>query len=141
MSTGEQVSAYNRRRRLEIALVDATKSLSRQGGIPRDRFRHIINLFARRVPTDETALAKDDMERRKAVLEIVTARVKAGVDPKGQEQKWRSILDMERQGKHTLWQQRQYIVSTLEKRKDRERAGESLLSRLSSCSIFSAIDS
>lgn len=88
MFTEEQVSAYNRRRRSELALVDATKSLSRQGGIPKARFKHIIDLLARKVPSDEAALAKDDMERRKAVLKTVTARVEAGFDPKGQEQKW-----------------------------------------------------
>lgn len=125
MSLPEQVIAYNRRRRLEIALVDSTKSLPQRCSIAKDRFKHIKNLIARKVPSDEAALAKDDIGRREAVLEIVAARVESGFDSKGQEQKWRHILDMERQGKHTLWQQRQYIVSTLEKRKDRERASQS----------------
>ena len=131
MSIEEQVMVNNRRRHLEMALVNATKLRYRQCGISTDRFTHMTSLFLRQVPFDEAALAKDDMERRKAVLEIITARVKAGIDPKAQEHKWRSILDMERQGKHTLWQQRQYIVDALQKRKDSDRVSESQMSRLS----------
>ena len=120
-----QVAVNNRRRRLERILVKSTRSFPNQCDISRARLQYLDNIFNRSIPSDDEALAKDDKARRSAVHEIIAARVEAGFDTKEQEKRWRYIIDMERQAKHTPWQQRQFIVATLEERNDRERVGQS----------------
>ena len=124
-SAQKQIATYNRRRRLERILVKSTRSFPNQCGIPRARLQYLDNILNRSIPSNEEALAKDDKARRSAVCEIITARVEAGFDTKEQERRWKYIIDMERQGKHAPWQQRQFIVAALEGRNDRERVGQS----------------
>ena len=53
------------------------------------------------------------------------ARVHAGYDSVEEIVKWNYIVDMARQTRIPLWQQREFIVGTLKKRKDNEKISQS----------------
>ena len=120
-----QANVYGRRRRLENVLIEATSRLPDRSGISRQRLQQLRNILARKIPSDESALAADDMIRRQAVLEIVQARVQAGHESPEQRANWSYIVNMERQARIPLWQQREFIVATLRKRKDNEKISQS----------------
>ena len=120
-----QSNVYGRRRHLENVLIEATSKLPDGCGISRQRLQQLRIIFNRKIPAGESALAIDDMRRRKAVLELVQARVQAGYEPPEQKAKWEYIVDMERQARIPLWQQREFVVATLKKRNDSKEMSQS----------------
>ena len=120
-----QSNGYGRRRHFENVLVEATSKLPDRCGISRQRLQQLRIIFNRKIPAGESAVAVDDMRRRKAVLELVQARVQAGYESPGQIAKWKYIVDMERQARITLWQQREFVVATLKKRNDNKEISQS----------------
>ncbi|KAL8791136.1 MAG: hypothetical protein Q9195_006033 [Heterodermia aff. obscurata] len=140
MSSREmQANVYGRRRRLENVLIEATSRLPDRSGIPKRRLQQLRIILARKIPTRESALAADDMSRRQAVLEIVRARVQAGYESPEQRAKWMYIVDMERQARIPLWQQREFIVATLKKRNDNEEISQFTLPEPSATIFLAAL--
>ena len=124
-STELQANVYGRRRRLENILLEATSRLPDRCGISRQRMQELRIVLTRKIPIGESLLASDDMKRRRAVRELMEARVHAGYDSADEKVKWDFIVDMERQTRIPLWQQREFIVGTLKKHKDNEKISQS----------------
>ena len=122
-----QANVYGRRRRLENVLIEATSRLPDRCGFSRERLQFIRSILTRKIPTEEWALAYDDMDRRRVVRELMDARVRAGYERPEEKDKWNYIVEMRCQTHMPLWQQREYIVATLKKRRDNETISQSAL--------------
>ena len=89
--------------------------------------QYLDALFSRKapIPTTEEEVDADDRTRRQAVLELFTARLAAGFEKESVLKKWQNIVNMQESAKHALWQQRAYIVATLDERDDKGDVGKS----------------
>ena len=94
--------------------------------------QYLEALFSHKAPnpTTEEDIDADDRTRRDAILELLTTRVAAGFKQESALKRWQSIVNMLDNGKHTLWQQRAYIVAFLDERDDKGAVGKSSSSLL-----------
>ena len=115
MATSEKQARLNsRRRHLENLLMQTTGYLPHQAGLTRHEFNRLKLILARRIPSDEVAMAADDIARRNAVLETIAARTKAGFDEAKQETTWRYIVSLPREATHySMLDQTIFIIDTL----------------------------